>query len=316
MKNAVKKLIFMLFTLIAVSFFTFLAFSLISGDPAQILLGTDSSPERLAALRAELGLDQPFLLRYLDWLGGFFTGNLGISFNYRQPVWELLAPKLAVTAVMTFLSFLLITVVSIPLGIFSARWNQKVFVGLSAAFNQLCMALPPFVLGVVFSWVFGVTLKLFTPGDFPSLNENFFGAVKYLFFAALSLGIPRIAMTVRMLRGSVNDEMKKDYVRTSLSRGGTKAGVLKNHVLKNSLTSVVAFLAQTMAEIVGAGIIVEQVFGIPGVGRLLVASISNRDYPVVQAVVVILAAFVVLTGAAADFINGRIDPRRRGGTAK
>lgn len=316
MKNAVKKLFSLLFTLIAVSFFTFLAFELISGDPAQTLLGTESSPERLAALRAELGLDQPFILRFLNWLGGFFTGNLGVSFSYRQPVWALLAPKLTVTVVMTLLSFLLITAVSIPLGIFSARWNNKVYVGVRTAFNQLCMAFPPFVLGIIFSWVFGITLKIFVSGDFPSLGDNFFGAVKYLFFAALSLSIPRIAMTVRMLRSSITDEMTKDYVRTSLSRGSTKPSVLRNHVLKNSLPGVVAFLAQTMAEIIGSGIVVEQVFGIPGIGRLLVSSIGNRDYPVVQAIVVILAAFVMLSGALADLINRRIDPRRRGGTVK
>jgi len=143
------------------------------------------------------------------------------------------------------------------------------------------------------------------------LSQDFFGAVKYLFFAAVALAIPRIAMTVRMLSSTIQGEMVKDYVRTAISRGNDRPNVLWRHVLKNALVPVVTFLAQTMAEIVAGGIVVEQVFGIPGLGRMLVASISNRDYPTVQAIVVILAFWVVLAGTVADLINQRIDPRLR-----
>ena len=145
----------------------------------------------------------------------------------------------------------------------------------------------------------------------PRAKEDFAGAMKYLFFAALAISIPRIAMTVRMLRSTILSEMQKDYVRTAISRGNDRGRVLRHHVLKNALVPVVTFLAQTMAEIVAASVVVEQVFAIPGLGRLLVASISNRDYPVVQAIVVILAFWVVLAGPVADLINQRIDPRLR-----
>ena len=133
--------------------------------------------------------------------------------------------------------------------------------------------------------------------------------MKYLFFASVSLAIPRIAMTVRMLASTIRSEMGKDYVRTAISRGNDRPSVLRRHVLKNALVPVVTFMAQTMAEIVAGGIVVEQVFAIPGLGRLLVASIANRDYPVVQAIVVILAFWVVLAGTIADLINQQIDPR-------
>ncbi len=300
----------MLLTMVIVSLLAFTAFSLISGDAAEIMLGTQATPERLAALRAELGLDRPLPARYVSWLLGFFTGDLGVSIQYKQPVWDLIAPKVLVTLCLSLLCFLLITIVSIPLGLWSASRSGGALDGLGTVVNQLCMAVPSFS-GILLSWGFGIVLKWFMPGSFPALGADFPGAVKYLFFAAAAIAVPRIAMAVRMLRGTILTEMRRDYVRTAISRGAARRRVLYRHVLKNSLAPVVTFLAQTMAEIVAAGIVVEQVFLIPGLGRMLVASISNRDYPVVQAIVVILAFWVVLAGTAADIINQRVDPRLR-----
>ena len=314
MKYAAKRVLMLLVTMVIVSFLTFLAFDLISGDPATAMLGTEATPEKVAALEEELGLNRPFPVRYGEWLLGFFTGDLGTSYNYKQPVWDLIGPKVLVTLCLSVLSFLLITVVSIPLGLWSARRAGGRLDGVRTSVNQLCMAVPPFFTGILLSWVFGVMLHWFVPGNFPGLG-HFGSALKYLFFAAVAIAIPRIAMTVRMLRSTIMGEMQKDYVRTAISRGNDRGGVLRRHVLKNALVPVVTFLAQTMAEIVAGSIVVEQVFGIPGLGRMLVASISNRDYPVVQAIVVILAFWVVLAGTVADLINPRIDPRRRLGGA-
>ncbi len=316
MKYALKRILMLLVTMLIVSFLTFAAFALISGDPAEAMLGTEATPEQLAALRHELGLDRPFLTRYIAWLAGFFTGDLGTSIRYRQPVWELIAPKLEVTLCLCLVSFVIITAVSIPLAIWSYRWVGGAFDWLRTAFNQLCMAVPPFFTGILISWLFGILLRLFVPGDFPGLHANFGRALVHLFFAAVCLCIPRCAMTVRMMRSTVIGEMQKAYVRTAISRGNDRRAVLTRHVLKNSLTATVTFLGQTMAELVGGSVVVEQVFGIPGLGRLLVASISTRDYPVVQTVVVILAFWVVLAGTLADLINQWIDPRLRlGGDA-
>lgn len=311
MRYAAKRIAMLLLTMVIVSFLAFAAFSLISGNAAEIMLGTQATPERLAALEKELGLDRPLLVRYGAWLAGFFTGDLGVSISYKQPVWELIAPKVGVTLCLSLLSFLLIVALSIPLGVHSARKTGGWTDGVRTAFNQLCMAVPPFFTGILLSWLFSTTLKWFVHGRFPELGTDFFGALKYMLFAAVSMAIPRVAMTVRMLRSTILSEMRKDYVRTAISRGNDRQGVLYRHVLKNALVPVVTFLAQTMAEIVAGGIVVEQVFAIPGLGRLLVASISNRDYPVVQAIVVILAFWVVLAGTVADIINQRIDPRLR-----
>ena len=311
MKYAAKRIAMLLVTMVVVSFLAFAAFDLIPASPAEIQLGTQATPEKVAELEAEMGLDQPLMTRYVQWLAGFFTGNLGISYQYDQPVGTLLGSKILVTLCLSVLSFLLIVAVSIPLGLWSAGRAGGKLEGLATAFNQLCMAVPPFFTGILLSWFFGVMLHWFTPGNFPGLGQNFLGAMKYLFFAAVAIAIPRIAMTVRMLRSTVLAEMRKSYVRTAISRGNDRKGVLWHHVLKNAMVPVVTFLAQTMAEIVAGSIVVEQVFGIPGLGRMLVVSISNRDYPVVQTIVVILAFWVVLAGTAADIINARIDPRLR-----
>ena len=247
MKYALKRILMLLVTMLIVSFLTFAAFALISGDPAEAMLGTEATPEQLAALRHELGLDRPFLTRYITWLAGFFSGDLGISLRYRQPVWDLMAPKLEVTLCLCLVSFIIITAVSIPLAIWSYRWVGGAFDWLRTAFNQLCMAVPPFFTGILASWLFGIVLRLFVPGDFPDLRLDPGGAVVHLFFASVCLCIPRCAMTVRMMRSTVIGEMEKAYVRTAISRGNDRHAVLTRHVLKNSLTATVTFLGQTMA---------------------------------------------------------------------
>ena len=272
MKYAVRRILALFITMILVSFLAFAAFHIISGDPARAILGMNATEKQLEMLRHELGLDKPFIVQYINWLLGFFSGNLGISYSYRQPVASLIAPKLKVTLLMVLISFAIIVIFSLPLGLRAAQKSGSRFEWIRTTINQLCMAVPAFFLSILVSYVFGIVLKLFTPGDFPKMERNLPGALRYLFFAAVCIAIPRIAMAVRMLKSTLIEEMEKDYVRT--------------------------------------------VFGIPGMGRFLVASISNRDYPVVEALVVILAFWVILSGTVADLINQKIDPRLRlGGRA-
>ena len=317
MRYAVRKAVTLLMTMLIVSFLAFLAFELVTGDAAIALLGTNATPERLEALREELGLNRPFLIRYGSWLAGFFTGDLGMSFGYKVPVSELVGQKLPATLALSIMSFVLIVAASIPLGLWSVRWEgrkgrlwQSVDV-VRTTFNQLFMSIPAFFSGILISWVFGILLSWFRPGGaFPTLAEpgRFFWN---LLFPAVAIAIPRVAMTVRMLRSTIVYEMNSDYVRTAISRGNDRPNVLWRHVLRNALAPVVAFLAQTMAEVVAGSIVVEQVFGVPGLGRLLLACISNRDWPVVQSIIVILAFWVVLAGTLGDLVSQRIDPRLR-----
>ena len=184
MKYAVKRIAMLLLTMVIVSFLAFAAFDLISGNPAEIMLGTQATPEKVAALEEAMGLNRPFLVRYGEWLIGFFTGDLGTCYSYHQPVWDLIAPKVLVTLCLSVLSFLLIAVISIPLGLRSAGRAGGRLDGLSTALNQLCMAVPPFFTGILLTWVFSTILRWFTHGKFPGLSEDFWGAVKYMLFAA------------------------------------------------------------------------------------------------------------------------------------
>ena len=188
MKYAAKRIAMLLFTMVIVSLLAFVAFDVISGDPATAMLGTQATPERVAELRAELGLDRPLLVRYGEWLLGFFTGNLGTSYSYHQPVWELIAPKVGVTLCLSLLSFALIAVISVPLGVRSAtRRSQGILSGAETLFNQLCMAVPPFFTAILLTFCFSTVLRWFVHGSFPGLGSDFFGSLRYLLFAAVSV---------------------------------------------------------------------------------------------------------------------------------
>ena len=260
---------------------------------------------------AELGLDRPFLERYVSWLGDFVRGDMGSSYNYSMPVSQMLQGKIPVTGLLTLLSFLLIVVLSIPLGLFTARHSGGALDKALTVVNQVLMAVPAFFTGILLTYLFGLLLRWFVPGSFVSPAESFWQSAGYLVFPAAAIAIPRIAMTVKMLRSALLAEMNKDYVRTSYSRGNDRRATLYLHVLRNALPPVVSFLAMTVADIVAGSVVIEQVFAIPGLGRLLLTSISNRDYPVVQAIVVLVAFWVVLVNLLGDLLNQRLDPRLR-----
>ena len=311
MKYVAKKFLTLIITLFIVSLLAFLAFQVIPGDPTTKMLGTEATPEAVAALRAELGLDKPVPVRYWNWLTAFLTGDMGTSYSYHMPVGEMLSEKLTITAILTILSFAFTVILSIPLGILAGRVRSKSLDWLITAFDQVVMSIPSFFIGILACFLFGIVFRLFTPGNFVSYTQDWGACIAYLLFPALSIAIPRIAMTVKMLRGAILNELGQDYVRTAQSRGNSRRAILQRHVLQNALIPVITFLAVSAAEIMTGSIIIEQVFTIPGVGRLLLASISNRDFPVVQAIVVILAAWIVVVNFVADLLYQLVDPRIR-----
>ena len=311
MQIIIKKTGLLLLTLLLVSLLAFLAFQIIPADPATMLLGTEYSPERAAALRAEMGLDRGVLVRYWDWLSGFVRGDMGQSYIYAMNVSEVMEGKLAVTAWLTLLSWLLVTAVSIPLGIALARYEGGRFERLIVAGNQLFMAIPPFFLGILLTYLFGLLLRWFTPGRYVPPVQNFSGFLGYMIFPALAVSLPKIARIAKLLRASILSEMNRDYVRTAYSHGNSRWSVIERHVLPNALLPVVTYLAMSLADIVASSIVVEQVFALPGLGRLLIASISNRDYPVALCIVVIVASVVVFMNYLADLVTQLIDPRIR-----
>ena len=311
MRYILKKTFVLIITLLLVSLLAFLAFQIIPADPVTMLLGTDYTPERAEALRESLGLNRNLAVRYLDWLSGFTRGRMGTSYSYAMDVREVLRGKIAVTAALSLLSWLLVTGVSIPLGIALARYEHKSFGRIGVALNQVFMAIPSFFLGILFTWFFGLVLRLFIPGNFIPFSRSFWGCLGYLFFPALAISLPKIAKVTRLLRSSILSEMKQEYVLTAYSHGNSRWGVIRTHVLRNALLPVVTYLAMCLADIVASSIVVEQVFVVPGLGRLLVSSISGRDYPVALCIVVIIAFVVVLMNYLADVITQIVDPRVR-----
>ena len=310
MKFFINNLITLIITLLLISFLTFTAFSVIPGDAALSRLGKDASEQQVEALREEMGLNDSLPVRYVRWIGGAVTGDFGESYRYEGiSVSSLLSDRLPVTVLLSVIALVIILVCSVPLGIASARhageWGDIV----TNQLTQIIMAIPPFFLGMILTYVFGLILHLFQPGKFIQPSENLGEAVKYLFFPALAIALPKIAMVVKFLRNSVISEMNKDYVRTAFSKGNTRTGVLYSHILKNALIPVITFFALVIAEILAGSIIVEQVFSVPGIGRLLISSISNRDYPVVQAIVLYITAVVVIINFIVDVLYQFLDPR-------
>ena len=309
MKYFGKKLLALVVTVLVVSFLVYAAFSIIPGDPATSILGTEATPEQIAALREEMGLNDPLLTQYGRWLLNFIQGDMGTSYNYKMPVAQMIAEKIPVTLALSVMSFLILVAVAIPLGIFCARraggWVDRSIMIL----NQVIMAVPSFFSGILITLVFGLILKLFIPGGYVSYQKDFWGFIGYLIFPAIAVALPKIAMAVKLLRSSVTEQMKLDYVRTAYSRGNRTKGVLYGHVLKNALMPVVTFLGTALADMLAVSIIIEQVFRVPGIGRIILTSISNRDYPVVMAIIVCVASLVILINFLVDLLYKKIDPR-------
>lgn len=309
MKYAGKKVLTMLITLFAVTLFVFFAFHFISGDPATSILGTQGTPERIEALREEMGLNDPVLVQYGRWALGFLKGDMGTSYSYKIPVAEMVTDKIPVTLTLTVLAFFMMILVSVPLGIYTAKHAGGIIDRTIYIINQVIMAFPPFFAGILITLVFGRILKFFTPGGYVSYDKDFWGFVGYMFFPAFAIALPKAAMAVKLLRSSVISESKLDYVRTAYSRGNATKAVLYKHVLKNALIPVITFLGMTLADMIAGSIIIEQVFSIPGLGRILLTSIFNRDYPVVMAVIVCIAMLVLVINTVVDIIYGLVDPR-------
>lgn len=315
MKYFGKKFITLIMTLFIVSVAAFVAFQIIPGDVVTSILGTESTPEREAQLREELGLNRPPVQRYFSWMGGMLQGDLGVSYRYSKsmnemmPVAELIGDKLPVTLWLAAISLVLIIVVSIPLGVLWARSKSKLLDAVMGVTSQTAMAIPAFFLGILVTYFFGIFLKWFVPGGYVSYQKDFWGFLAYLLFPAISIAIPKIAMTARFLRNSMLTEMDADYVRTAYGKGCTQRRVMYGHVLRNALMPVVTFLGMIIAEIIAGSIVVEQVFGLPGVGRLLISSVSTRDFPVVQILILYITFVVIFVYFLVDILYRVIDPR-------
>ena len=315
MKYIGKKLLTLILTLFFISVLVFFIFQVIPGDPALSILGTEATDEQVEALREQLGLNAPLPQRYFNWFTGVLRGDLGKSYRYQESLNEqmavsrLIAGKLPVTLTLAGLSLLLIIIFSIPIGILWGGTKCRAVDGVLNVLSQFTMSVPSFFLGIIIIYLFGLVMKWFTPGGYISYREDFFGYIRYMLFPAVTVALPKTAMTAKFLRNSIITQLKSDYVRTAYSKGAQRKRVLFVHVLKNAMIPVVTFIGIIAAEIAAGSIVVEQVFGLPGIGRLLVSSISTRDYPVVQALMLYIVFAVVIVYFVVDILYRYIDPR-------
>ena len=309
-----KRVIILLATLCLVSGAIFVVLQVLPGDPAQIILGIKATPETLRDLRHKLGLDLPLPVQYLNWIGGVIRGDLGRSITYDVPITSLIISRLQVTIPLALLSILFAVVFSIPLGVYAAIHRNRPGDYGVMVFSQIGLAIPAFWAGILLILLFAVELRWFSAGGFKSWGETPWGALKSLLLPALSLGLIRAAVLARLTRSCMLEVLGEDYIRTARSKGLTEKVVVYKHAFRNALIPVVTIVGLQMGELLAGAIVIENVFHLPGLGRLVFLAIGQRDLPVVQGVSLLIAFLIVVVNFAVDVIYGIVDPRIRAGS--
>ncbi|MDD4096779.1 MAG: ABC transporter permease [Oscillospiraceae bacterium] len=298
-------------TVFVVSLITFAAFYVIPGDPARVILGPEASDAQVDALRAELGLDRPMTARYFEWVSGAFRGDLGRSLTFRQPVSRLIAQKLPVTLSIAAMSLLMTVIVSFPLGIIASGRPGKFLDQFLSVLGHIFFSFPPFVLALLMTLFLGLTLKLFVAGEYISYTDSIPGFIASLFYPSIAVAIPKIAISQKFVRASIIAEKEKDYIRTAKSHGLSDIKVMRRHIIPNSLVPIITVFSIIASEILGGILVVEMVFNIPGISRLLITSINARDFPLTEGIVLYLAVMTVIVYFIADILHSLVDPRIR-----
>jgi len=307
--HVARRLASLLLTLAACSVVVFLVLEVLPGDVAEVMLGTEAREDTLAALRRQLGLDRPPLERYFAWIGGALAGDLGMSYAYGVPVAELLGQRLSVTVPLAVIAFVLSTVIAIPLGMFAAVRHNTAGDYAVMGFSQIGMAVPNFWFAILLILFFAVQLGWFSAGGFAGWDAGIGAALKSLFLPALALAVTEAAILARVTRSAVLETLREDYVRTARAKGLSGRAVLWGHVFRNALIPVTTIMGLQFAFLIAGAVIVENVFYLPGLGRLVFQAISNRDVIVVKDIVLFLAALVVLVNFVVDLVYMAIDPR-------
>lgn len=299
----IKKFIDFITTLILVSVVTFLTFQLLPGNPALTILGPEAEDAQIAALEQELQLDKPLYQRYIKWIKGVFSGNLGKSYKYGQSVTSIILERVKTTAVLAGLSLLFSIGLGLFLGLFFAISRKNRYLKPLFYIDQIFISIPSFCTALLLILFFTVLLRLL-----PSIGVSGFSS---FILPALSLSLGSSAILARYIKTSVDDEYKKDYVRTARSKGLTETQIIYRHILRNAIIPSITTLGLIATDIFGGSIIVENVFSLPGIGKLIVTSISSRDFPLLQGLTLYLAAITLFCNFAVDILYSVVDPRTR-----
>ena len=310
-----KRFASLLLTLLAASAVVFTVLDVLPGNAAEVMLGQSATPESVAALAAKLGLDRPALVRYGDWMRGLATGELGTSIAYDTPIAALIGERLAVTVPLALMAMLLTTALALTLGLFAASHHGRAGdVGVMGV-SQIGIALPSFWFGILLIWLFAVKLRWFSAGGFPGWDADAGGGIgsglRALVLPAVAQALVQASILARIVRSAVLDVLREDFVRTARAKGQSPRGVLWGHVLRNAMVPVLTVVGLQFASLLAGTVVIEQVFSLPGLGRLVFQAIANRDLPVVRNVVMLLAASIVVINFTVDVLYAVIDPRLR-----
>lgn len=311
-KTLIRKIISLIVTLFLVSLIIFFVFQILPGNPAEIMLGTEADRSQVLALERELGLDRPLYERYISWIMGLFRLDMGTSIKYSMPVKDLFFQKLPVTLYLSIFSLILSLIVALPLSIKLAANNDKWYSSLIMSISQLGISIPSFWLAFLLIYLFALKLGWFSTLSYDVMAGGFFSKLKNFFLPSLAIAIPNIATILRYMQSSILDEINKDYVKFARMKGMEMDEVLKNHVFRNSLIPVITIIGMILTSSIGGSLVIENVFSLPGVGSLIVQSISSRDFPLIQSVVLAVAFMVIMIDFLIDVIYYMVDPRIRG----
>lgn len=305
------RLVSVALTLFVATLAIFAALNLAPGDPASFMMGLNGDPEALAVLRAELGLDQPFWVRYGHWIGGLLTGDFGVSYTYRVPVAGLIAERMQVTLPLAVMSMALSIAIAIPAGMFAAARRGRAADTAVSGLAQVGLSIPNFWLAILLVFLFATTLRWFSAGGFPGWDAGLWPALQALILPAIALALPQAAILTRVTRGALIETLSEDYFRTARAKGLSERQAIRRHALRNALIPVLTILGLQFTSLVAGGIIIENVFYLPGLGRLVFQAIAQRDLIVVQGVVVVLVLAAVVITLVVDLAYALADPRIR-----
>ena len=298
-------------TLFGVSLLVFVVVRVLPGDPALLIMGTQGSPEATARLRHAMGLDQPLLVQYVDWLGRALRGDLGVSIQYDIPVGRLIVSRFPVTLPLALLAALFMTLTALPFGLYAATRRGRAADSLTMIISQLGIAVPSFWTGLLLILLFSVRLGWVPSGGFEGWSKGLGPALRSLLLPALALGFFQAAVLIRATRSAVLDVLGEDYVRTARAKGLSERTVVGKHTFRNAMIPVLTVTGVQLGQLIACSIVLESVFALPGLGRLALGAIAARDLPVVHGVTLFIASAIIAINFAVDLAYAFLDPRIR-----
>ncbi|MBT8415696.1 MAG: ABC transporter permease [Boseongicola sp.] len=301
----------LLISLVIASIVIFGLIEIIPGDPAAFMLGINAQEDTIDALRAELGLDASPIARYFAWVSGMVTGDFGTSYTYRTPVTEMIAERLWISLPLALIALALSTLIAFPVGILAASKRGSITDTVIMGFTQLGVAIPNFWFAMLMVLVFAINLRWFSAGGFPGWDDGLFAGLKALTLPAISLALPQASILARVMRSALIDTLDEDFMRTARAKGLTQRQAIRRHALRNAMIPVLTIIGLQFSFLLAGAIIIENVFFLPGLGRLIFQAISQRDLIVVESVVMLLVFAVIVVNFAVDIAYALVDPRLR-----